>query len=115
MEKLNRNLDEMPGFGRLINLCPEKLEELETVLASILALPVARETYAQIIDGIPIRTPSSEDIKAHRSHLTEPIIVNDNAKPSDQAIQNYEKIRATFTPQGLIVDLKVCSPSISVT
>lgn len=37
---------EIPTFGDLINLSVEKLEELGTVLASILALPIARDTFA---------------------------------------------------------------------
>lgn len=107
MERTDSNTSEMPIFGDLTNLSPEKLRELETVLNSILALPVARETYAQIIDGKPIRTPYSEDIKALRSHLRETIIVKDNPKPSDQAMQLYEEIRTKFAPQTLEIDLKL--------
>lgn len=99
-----------PTFGDLSNLSVEKLQELDTILTWILALPVARNTYAQIIDGIPTRTPYSDDIKAHRSHLTETIIVSDNAKPSDKAIREYEKIRTGFALHLLRIDLAVCVP-----
>ena len=97
-----------PTFGDLSNLSIEKLQELDTILTSILALPIARNTYAQIIDGIPTRTAYSDDIKAHRSHLNETIIVGDNAKPSDRAIREYEKIRTGFTLHVLRIDLMVC-------
>ncbi|CAF9935560.1 MAG: hypothetical protein ALECFALPRED_006476 [Alectoria fallacina] len=112
MEEVASPSYEMPGFGDLSNLSPEKLQELETVLTSILALPVARETYAQIIDGTPTRTPYSNDIKAFRSHLMETIIVSDNSKPSDRAMQQYEEIRTAFAPQGLKMELKARTPSL---
>ena len=110
MGRIESDVNEGPIFGHLTNLSPEKLGDLETLLKSILALPVARETYAQIIDGTPIRTPYSEDIKALRSRLRETIIVNDNSKPSDQAMQLYEEIRTKFAPQTLKIDLKVRTP-----
>ena len=97
-----------PTFGHLSNLSVEKLQELDKILTSILALPIARNTYAQIIDGIPTRTPHSDDIKAHRSHLIETIIVSDNAKPSDKAIREYEKTRTDFELHVLRIDLMVC-------
>lgn len=111
MEEIESNTHEMPRFGDLTNLSPEKLQGLETVLTSILALPVARETYAQIIHGTPTRTPYSEDIKAHRSPFLETIVTTDDSKPSDQAMQLYEEIRAAFAPQTLRIDLKarICS------
>ena len=99
-----------PTFGDLSNLSVEKQQVLDTILTSILALPVARNTYAQIIDGIPTRTPYSDDIKAHRSHLIETIIVSDNAKPSDKAVREYEKIRTGFALHILRIDLMVCIP-----
>lgn len=102
MEELGSISNLMSRFGDLSNLRAEKLQELETVLASILTLPVARETYAKIIDGILIRTPRSENTKASRS-----LIVTDNLKPSDEAMRQYEEMRTTFTPQGLKIDLQV--------
>lgn len=95
----------MSRIGDLSNLSPTKLEELETVLASILALPVARQTYAQIIDGKSTRNLASLDFIALRSP-----IVNDGSKPSDRAVQLYEDFRVTFVPQGLKIDLQVRSP-----
>ena len=46
----------MPSFGDLTNIDPEKLQDLETVLTTILALPIARDTLAQVIEGRPTRT-----------------------------------------------------------
>ena len=102
---------ENPTFGDPTNLSVEKLQELETVLESILALPLARDTYAQIIDGSPIRTPYSDDIKTHGSLMRETIIVGDKTKPSNDALQEYEKIRRGFAPPMLRIDLKVRTPS----
>ena len=101
------NSNEKPSFGDLTNLTVEKLQELDTVLTSILTLPIARNTYAQVIDGKPIRTPYSDDIKARKSRLSETIIVSDNAKPSPHALQEFEKIRTRFATQDLRIDLKV--------
>lgn len=104
----------MPRFGDLSNLSAEKLQELETVLKSVLALPIARDTYAQIIDGTPTRTPYFDDIKARRSRLKETIILSDSLNPTDQAMQLYEEIRTTFAPQGLKIDLKARTSSLII-
>lgn len=100
MEEIKSDTDEMPTFGDLTNLSPEKLQELETVLNSILALPVARETYSQIIHGTPSRM---------RSHLRETIVVNDSLKSSEKAIHLFEEIRTKFALQNLKIDMKVAT------
>ena len=98
---------EMPTFGDLTNVSIEKLQDLDTILATILALPIARETFTQIIDGKPTRTfHSQEDQPSHD--------INDHAKPSDRATQEYETIKKTFASQDLIIDLKVRDPFLSI-
>ena len=92
----------MPTFGDLTNVSVEKLQELNAVLAKILALPIARDTYAQIIDGKPTCTPYSDKDKASQP------------QPTEQAMQEYEKIRKAFAPENLLIDLKVRDPSILV-
>lgn len=67
-------------------LSAEKLKQPETVLTSVLAMPIARNTYAQIID---------------RS------VVRDHSKISDDAIQQYEEIRKGFTARALKIDTQV--------
>lgn len=114
MQKIPSIPGEMPTIGDLSNLSVEKLQDLERVLKPILALPIARDTYAQIIDGTPTRTPYSDDIKANKSPLSETIIVSDNSKPSDRAMQLYEEIRTTFAPQGLKIDLKARTSSLII-
>ena len=107
----------MSGFGDLTNVTVEKLQELETVLQAILALPIAKDTYAQIIDGMPTRTPYSDEYRRDReagSTLYSTIIESDNTKPSDEAVQEYEKIKAAFAPQHLIIDLEVRTHSIFI-
>ena len=102
--------NKMPTFGDLTNLNVEKLQELNTVLTIILALPVARDAYAQIIDGKPTRTPYSE--AALRQSKTGRInSISGLSKPPDQAFQMYEKVRKAFAPQDLLIDLKVRDPS----
>ena len=95
-------VNNMPTFGDLTNVSVEKLQELNAVLAKILALPIARDTYAQIIDGKPTCTPYSDRNKASQS------------QPTDQAVQEYEKIRKAFAPENLRIDLEVRDPSVLV-
>lgn len=99
--------NQVPGFGDLTNVSAEKLQELETVLQRILALPIARDTYAQIIDGTPTRTPFSDEIKKSGSTFYKTIIGSENSKPTDKAMQKYEEIRPKIAPQDLVIDLKV--------
>ena len=90
-----------PTFGDLTNLSVEKLQELNTVLKTILALPVAQEIYAQIIDGNP-----THPIYPNKRTSS----VSGKSKPSNQALQEYEKIKNTFASQDLLIDLKVRDP-----
>lgn len=109
---MESNVNEVSGFGDLTNLKAEKLQELETILTSILALPIARETYAQIIDGFPTRNPRSREIWSARSSPLSDSTISQDSRPSDRAVQLYEEIRVAFAPQGLKVSLKVCTHSL---
>lgn len=111
MQEIESNPGEMFRLGDLSNLSAEKLQELETLLKSILALPVARDTYAQIIDGTPTRTAYSDEIKAMVSPLSETIIISDDSESSDRAMQLYEEVKKSFAPQGLKIDLKARTSS----
>ncbi len=99
--------NQVPGFGDLTNVSVEKLQELETVLQRILALPIARDTYAQILDGTPTRTPFSDEIKETGSTFYKTIIDSNKTTPTDKAMQKYEEIRSNIAPQDLVIDLKV--------
>ena len=101
-----------PSFGHLINVDPKKLQDLETVLTAILALPIARDTFSQIIQGRPTRTPYSDEIRNSKDPSIKTIITSDNVKPSHEAVQRFEEIKAAFAPQDLIMDLKVRHLSI---
>lgn len=54
---MGSNVNKVSTFTDLANLEAKKLQQLETVLTSILALPIARDTYAQIITVIPTDNP----------------------------------------------------------
>ena len=95
------------SFGHLINVDPKKLRDLETILTTILALPIARDTFAQVIEGRPTRTPYSDEIKNSKDPFEKTIIIGNNVKPNHEAVQRFEEIRAAFKPQELIMDLKV--------
>lgn len=111
---MTSNANEVPIFGDLTNVSADKLQELETLLTTILASPIAKATYAQIIDGMPLRTPFSDVIKATESGMRKTIIVGDRKTPSDRALQEYEKMRTIFAPKDLKLDLKVRNQSLRV-
>lgn len=46
-------LNHLSGFSNLLHLSVEKLQQLDVVLKSILALPIAEDIFAQVIDGKP--------------------------------------------------------------
>lgn len=46
-------INQAPGFLDLFHLSAEKLRQLDAVLKAVLALPIAQDTYAQIINGKP--------------------------------------------------------------
>ena len=102
------------SFGNLTNVDPKKLQDLEIVLTTILALPIARDAFAQVIEGMPTRTPYSDDIKKSKNPLNKTIIISDDVKPSHKAVQKFDEIKAAFAPQDLIIDLKVRGLSILV-
>ena len=95
------------SFCHLTNVDPNKLQDLETVLTTILALPIARDTFAQVIEGRPTRTPYSDEIKKSKDPFEKTIIIGDSVKPNHEAVQRFEEIRAAFKPQELTMDLKV--------
>ena len=96
-----------PISGDLTNVDPKKLQDLETFLTTILALPTARDTFAQIIGGRPTRTPYSVEIKKSKDPSRKTIINGNNVKPSREAVQRFDEIKAAFSPQDLIIDLQV--------
>ena len=84
--RMESKLTEVSPSPGLTNLSPEKLQPLEAALTLILAMPIARDTYAQIINGTNGR---------------------DHPSPSNEAIQQYEEIRKGFTVRALKIDTKV--------
>ena len=104
MESLSKT---QPSFGDLTNVDPKKLQDLETVLTTILALPIARDTFAQIIEGRPTRTPYSDEIKKFKNPFRKTIITGDSVKPSHEAVQRFDEIKAAFAPQNLMIDFQV--------
>lgn len=90
-----------PTSGDLTILGVEKIQELDTVLKTILA---AQDIYAQIIDG----NPTHPALVVYPNEKTSS--VSGTLKPSDRALQEYEKIRKPFASQDSLIDLKVRDP-----
>lgn len=103
--------NQVPGFGDLTNVSVEKLQDLKTVFQHVLAMSIARDTYAQIIDGTPTRTPFSDEMKKINSTFYKTIIDSDKTKPTDKAMQKYEEVQPKIEPQDLVIDLKVNNTS----
>ena len=110
LERIDFKCDLSPEHDvDLVNLAcitPEKLERLEATLATILTSSVAEETYAQLIDGNPTRSSFYENYGGENLENTN---VSDLDKPSSQAIQSFQDIRASFSPLDLSLDVNVRS------
>ena len=78
-------LNHLSGVSDLLHLSVEKLQQLDVVLKSILALPIAEDTFAQILDGKP----------------------SWQSKPSDEARQRYGEFRKAFSIQALKLNVQV--------
>ncbi len=105
---MNSHHDQSPRFAHLANLSTIKIQQLDTILASILELPSTQSTYAQIIDGK--RTWQSYIDPNTYGFQNETTIVSDHPNPSDRALQLYEEIRTKFTPQALRLEVNVFLP-----
>lgn len=95
--------DKLPTFADLANLSIDKFQQLESTLASILASPAAQDAYAQLIDG----TPTWQSYVNDSGLANEVTIVSDHPNPSDEAIQQYEEIRAGLTLHAVKMDINV--------
>lgn len=87
-------VNEICEFTDLDHLSASKLHQLDTVLKSILALSITRDTYVSIIDGkLPSSTPG----------------LSNQSTGSHKAREQYEEFRKAFTAQVLKLDTQVCS------
>lgn len=78
------------GFADMTHLGAQKLQELDKVLKSILALPIAQDTFAQIIDGSTTWESS----------------------PGHVAREQYEKFSRSFSARVLKLITQVHQPYI---
>ena len=92
---MESNINMLPEFADLGHLSAEKLQQLDTVLKSILALPGAQDTYTHIIDGKPTWESNTN------SNTEGPL------RPSHKARQQYEEFRKVFNAQALKLDTQV--------
>ena len=96
-------VDELPTFADLANLSTDKFQQLESTLQSILASPAAQDAYAQLIDG----RPTWQSYVMNCGFPQEFTVVSDHPNPSNEAIQQYEKIRAGLILHAVKMDIKV--------
>ena len=82
---MESSTNEVSGFTELTHLSAEKLQPLDAVLKSILALPIAHETFAQIIDGNTW-----------------------NSNPGHRARGRYKEFIKQFSADILKLDTRVC-------
>ena len=99
-------VEKLPTFADLTNLSSDKFQQLESTLAFILASPAAQDTYAQLIDG----KPTWQSYANNPGFPNEVTIVSDHPNPSDEALQQYEEIRAGLTLHAIKMDINVQLP-----
>lgn len=92
---MESKVNKFSHFADLGHLSAEKLQQLDTVLRSTLALPVAQDTYAHIIDGKPAWESNAN------SDTEGPL------NPSFKARQQYEEFRKVFNAKALKLDTQV--------
>ena len=91
-DSMEMNANEATELTSLDHLNAAKLQELDAILKLILALPITRATYAQIIDGkLQNRTAA----------------VSGQLNPSPKATKQYEDFREVFTANALKLDTQV--------
>ena len=79
------NINKMSDFTQLIHLSAGKLQQLDTVLTSILLLPIAQDTFAQVIHGKTTWQSS----------------------PSEVAREQFDEFRKSFSAKVLKLDTQV--------
>ena len=107
---MDSTVDKLPTFADLANLSSDKFQQLESNLAFILASPAAQDTYAQLIDG----RPTWQSYVRDAGFPNEVTVVSDRPNPSDEAIQQYEEIRASLTLHAIKMDINVQLPRVLV-
>jgi hypothetical protein len=83
------------------DLAPEHLVVLERAISNILSTDLAFETFAQIVDGLPIR-----DVYRDYYPRTRPDFER-NLEPSQEARQVVEALQESFSIRSLQIETKV--------
>ncbi|KAK8159157.1 hypothetical protein IWX90DRAFT_291826 [Phyllosticta citrichinensis] len=90
----------------LNDLSADHVESLKSTVARILATPVARQTFAQIVDGLPLY----EDRREYPPPATHPL-VDGRRDVCPEASQAMDTFRDNFSLDMLHFDTKVCKES----
>ncbi len=90
----------------LSTLPPEHYTTVERAISNILSTTLARETYAQIVDGLPVRDVYQEYYGGGRPEYSA------NLQPSPLALQITDECRETLTLDTVHIDMNVSAPSI---
>lgn len=108
----NNDSDSMTDLIDLVHLSGEKLQRINTALATILASNDAVEAFAQLVDG----TPTRPSFLQNYGYIPENDSVSERENPTSEAIQFYKGAWPSFTALGLKISVRVgLSLSFSIT
>lgn len=89
----------------LQTLAPEHYVALDRALSTLLSAKIATETFAQVVDGIPIRDVYKEFYGYRRKDF------HNNISSSQAALEAFEPYRQNFDIGSLQIDTKVSTNS----
>lgn len=106
----NNDSDSMMDLIDLVHLSGEKLQRIDTALATILASNDAVEAFAQLVDG----TPTRPTFLRNYGCVPEDDSVSNRENPTPEAIQFYREAWPSFTALELKISVQVGLPFLSL-
>ena len=91
-------------FVNPVDLDADKLTSLQKAVKSILALPIALYTFAEIIDGKP---SSPSPMRELQGLVVDYSKLSDGSEPDQEAMRLFKEFRSKFDVRNVKMDIKV--------